>query len=71
MVTDNTPGAVVNPGFKDGKGAQEAFSSRPRARSYTMVTMDALLAGMGSIEFPSERATVLWLSLGACPLPKN
>ena len=31
--------------------------------SYIMVTMDALLAGVGSTEFPSTRATVLRPSL--------
>ena len=53
LTTDNTPGPAVNSGFKNRKGAQEAFSPRPRARSYTMVTMDALLAGEGYIKFTS------------------
>ena len=36
-----------------------------------MVTMDALLAGEGSIEFPSTCATVPCLSLDTCSFPKN
>ena len=36
-----------------------------------MVTMDALLAGEGSIEFPSTCATVPRLSFEVCPFPKN
>ena len=36
-----------------------------------MVMLEVSLAWDGSIEFPSERATFLWLSLDACPFPKN
>ena len=36
-----------------------------------MMTMEAFLAGGGSIEFRSGCATFLRLSLDACPFPMN
>jgi len=36
-----------------------------------MVIIEPFLAGDGSIEFSDERATLLCLSLDACPFPKN
>ena len=49
---------LYNPGFKDRKGAQEAFSPRPRARRYAMVVRDATLAGDGSVELKNIQGTL-------------
>jgi hypothetical protein len=52
--------------MKKRQGSKGLFcSQRPHDK------MEALLAEGGSIEFPDERATLLWFSLDACPFPKN